>query len=648
MSALVGAALLGVGCVRKWAVYYAPVWSADGARLYYVTARAEGGMAVREVDVASRKGAVLTVGRLTSPPAAMALSPQRDKAACAVVVRQNGQAPTLRIHILSRAGNGDRVAWETACVRGVVDLCWAPDGRSVFVAADRSGGSGLFRVPAEGGAAQAVAIGLAEVRDPAASADGRRVAFVGREKPGEPWSLYVASADGSSRKVAASAIFREHGAGYGPAWSPRGDLLAYVAERYLCPGRAEILLWEPATGGSRPLARTLAGGCIAPAWSPRGDSIALVSLPLGVGPDGPGTRGLPADILVMDAAGKGTLTVTADGLANLMPSWSPDGRFLAFGTCADPGLGPHVVQIASVETGKVSLAEEGPEGEFLLALARHGRSGLPAPARLAALALRMTDRGMLARAAPVLAGLFAEAGDWGRAAEWARRAGVRPGLEAPAGLDALGAALAACRRAATGGTKGGGAARAAVEAAKLAAAEGDHWRATRLLLDTLMSQAPAAVRREALRLLTVGRLQRLEPLAYDVAEVVQLAAFGFLEAAIAQGERLRLAVAASPEGAATLRRALAEAFEGLTAYHLARGDIAAARQTLGRWVRGASRADDLPRALAWLATSCRQAGDEKGLVEVLSHLAAEFPDRPEGAQARRELLLLDTRRQAGQ
>ncbi len=573
------------------------------------------------------------------------LSPQRDKAACAVVVRQNGQAPTLRIHILSPAGNGDKVAWEAACVQGVVDLCWMPDGRSVLVAADRVGSSGLFRVPADGGRAQAMAGGLAEVRDPAASPDGQRVAFVGRGKPGEPWSLYVASADGASRKVAVPAVFREHRVGYGPAWSPRGDLLAYVAERYLCPGRTEILLWDTSGGGSRPLARTLAGGCIAPAWSPRGDSIAFVSMPLGVGPDGPGTGGLPADILVMDTAGKGTLTVTADGLANLMPSWSPDGRFLAFGTCGEPGYEPHVVQLASVETGKVSLADGGPEAEFLLALARHGRSGLPAPGRLAGLASRMTDREMLAFAAPVLAGLFARAGDLANAVAWARRAGVRPGAGALAGFDALRAALAAYRKAAVGGPKGGDAARAAVEAAKLAALDGDHWRAARLLLDTLMSQAPAGARREALRLLTVGRLQRQDPLAYDVAEVVQLAAFGFLEAAIAQGERLRQATAGHLDGRAMLRRALAEAFEGLAAYHLARGDVAAARQTLGRWIRSASRADDLPKALAYLAASYRQAGEERSLVEVLSHLAAEFPDRPEGAQARRELLLLDTRRQ---
>ncbi|HUT34511.1 MAG TPA: hypothetical protein VNE39_13575 [Planctomycetota bacterium] len=815
--------------MRKWPAFYAPVWSANGATLYYVALRPDGGLAIREVDVASRKGGELTTGRFQTPPAAIALSPQGDKVACAAVARESGGPPVLRLHVLSAAGSADRVAWEAPCGQGRADICWLPDGRSLLVAADRPAGWSLHRVPAEGGAARAIAADLFEVRGPTASPDGQRVAFVARARAGEPWSLYVASAGGGSCKVVAPAIFREYGVGYGPVWSPRGDAVAFVAERYLCPGRSEIVLWDPAAGVVRPLARNLAGGCIAPAWSPSGDSIAYVSLPLGVAGDGPGASGYPADILVAEASGQTPRTLVADGLANLMPSWSPDGRRLAFTTCGEPEADPHVVRLAELETGTVQLAEDCPDAELLLALARYRRGGAPALAGLQAAAARATGPDVATLAARVLADGFAASGEWANAASAARKAAesrdaqaglhalrllaraqmrlgnpkgalataeailsrgadgaaqalreaLRSGIETaqrleaevrdapspvvlqaladthlrqlgnprgaldllfrlakefpqgshlraaaesvlgcagelggqavsyrvlewaagqlgadtltpsqrlllaqaaaangdgraalrwlaplasgpvPAGLrspaaeaflaaaDQLAAipgapeVLSAYRRAMALGS-GGVAARAALGAARLLARGGGHWEATRLLLEALAPQAPPAVRREALRLLAVGRLQRRDPLAYEIAEVAQHAAFGFLDAAIARGEQLEPAVAVDPARRAALRQALAEAFDGLVAYHLARGDAGSARGVLARWLRGASRGHDLPRALAQLAACHRTAGDTRSLVEVLSRLAAEFPDRPEGAQARRELLLLDT------
>ncbi len=63
-----------------------------------------------------------------------------------------------------------------------------------------------------------------------------------------------------------------------------------------------------------------------------------------------------------------------------------------------------------------------------------------------------------------------------------------------------------------------------------------------------------------------------------------------------------------------------------------------------RWLRWARRDDDLPRALIRFAACQKLAGDAKAHVEALARLAQEFPDRPEGAEARRELLLIDTAR----
>ena len=834
---MLATALVLTGCVRKWPAYYAPVWSPDGKKLCHAAARGDGKLTIREIEVASGKGAEVVAGRFPAPPVAMALSPQGDQVACAVMVSAKGQKPTLRVHILSPGGEGDRVAWEGPCERGVADLCWAPDGRSLVFAADAAGGGLLCRVPANGGhpelatgRASPVASDFADVRAPSVSPDGQRVAFVAQTRPNGLWSLYVAALDGGARKLAVPDLFACYEVGYWPAWSPRGDAVAYVAERYLSRGFAELWAWEPASGRRRSLAGTLAGACIAPAWSPRGDAVAFVRLPFGSGPEGPGSAGHPADIVAVDAKGENEQTLVADGLANLMPAWSPDGATVAFGTCGEPSSGePHAVRLATVGGGAVRLAENSPEAQFLLAWAGAERGNGRQLAAAAAIAPQIRDAWLAGRAHALLAARYASQRQWSNAAAHAARAANSPrreerlqalqllataqmrigdpnaalaaldrllsqggdesarllrqclaeGIEAAgqteaqlakgptpallvrlatlqlrdlgnprkavdllfrvlkdlptgphlrevapllfASYEELGAqaasyrvlewaagligqagltrdqciliaeaaaangqaqaalrwldrlpqegaddamaermarvclraaeqlhggeasseALAACRRAAAG-RHGPLAARASLEAGKLLAAAGDHWEASRCFLAALAPQAEPAVAREAIRLLTAGRIQRRDPLSYDIARVAQLVAFGYLDSGVGLGEELLAGLPKDDPRRAALRRHLAQGLEKLAQYHLARGSVAAARDVIGRWLRHASREDELARALVQLAALQKAAGERQALVETLSRLAIEFADRPEGADARRQLLRLDT------
>jgi len=163
-----------------------------------------------------------------------------------------------------------------------------------------------------------------------------------------------------------------------------------------------------------------------------------------------------------------------------------------------------------------------------------------------------------------------------------------------------------------------------------------------LLLAAVGPTAPPATRREALRLLTTGRLKRLDPLAYDVGEVAVAETLGFLPAAVERGEALLRPMAPGHPCRELLRRAVAAACDGLFAYHCACGDLAAARAAVGVWLRWARPDADLPAALSRLAAWQRLSGDERGRVETLSRLAHDFADQPEGAEARRQLMLLDT------
>lgn len=204
---------------------------------------------------------------------------------------------------------------------------------------------------------------------------------------------------------------------------------------------------------------------------------------------------------------------------------------------------------------------------------------------------------------------------------------------------AFGKALAAWRRAAALRVPPL-AARAAVLAGEVLAKAGRHGDAARHLLAALAPQADPETMRRARRALAVGRLRRLDPVAYDAAHVGQLAVFGFLGRAVALGEQT-LGGLPMDDTRRELGRHVADAFDGLVAYHLAAGDVERATGAVGRWLRLASPKDDLPRALAHLAACQELAGQHRARIETLSRLAIEFADRPEGAEARRELRLLN-------
>ena len=813
------------GCLWRSPAYYTPAWSPDGQKLYYVAARPDGTLSVRRVDLLNKEAGELAAGSFPEPPVAMALSPKGDRLACAVLVRRNGRPQSLRLHVLSQGGAGDRVAWQSPTVEGVVDLCWMPDGQAVMVAADRPGGPGLWLAPANGGTPRPLAADLTEVRLPAVSPDGAQAAILARPNPKGLWSLHVLSLDTGRHRVAAPALFRTCRVGYGPAWSPDGRSLAYVAERYAAEGSAEIWLWDAAKGQRRALARTLAGTCFAPAWSPKGSLLAFVRLPFGCGTAGPAAPGCgdrPAEIVVVDAREGRQRPLVADGLANLMPAWSPDGATLAFTSAADPESGQHVVRLVDIESGRIRLAEESPGARFTLAMAHHAR-GSPTGLREALEQLaQIADSPARAIAHRQIAEVYAGLGQWRLVADHAREAAKAEGppgerarkllVEAEMRLGKPGAALqtasalaaepkdseaqklaarlrsgledadrlrkqlaakptprllhqlADVTRSGLGNPRGalglyfglldqhpdypraaevaaalfdcyahlrahrasyrllarmadlvgdgaltadhmllladaaiaGGkpdaarawldrlpreadaaraaelwcrlaesevarampdAARAAwthaaqaegpigaeasVAVARLLAQAGAHQEAARLVLAGFRPEATVPTMRAAMQLLARAQLQRTDPVAYGVARIGQLVAFAYYESAAKAGEQLLTGLPANDRQRATLRRHLAAAFDHLATYHIASADVTDAYEVTRRWLRSAAADDDLPRALATLAACHALRGDRRALVDTLTRLTLEFPDRAEGVAARRQLLLLD-------
>ena len=112
-----------------------------------------------------------------------------------------------------------------------------------------------------------------------------------------------------------------------PAWSPDGRTIVFVSWR---DGNGEVYAMDANGSSPRNLTQNPAKD-VRPAWSPDGRSIAFVSIrdrhqrmqrEFG--------RPEPSDIYVMNADGSGKRNLTRDRANDDLPTWSPDGRRIAF------------------------------------------------------------------------------------------------------------------------------------------------------------------------------------------------------------------------------------------------------------------------------------------------------------------------------
>jgi eukaryotic-like serine/threonine-protein kinase len=151
--------------------------------------------------------------------------------------------------------------------------------------------------------------------DPAISPDGKQIAFVRRE--GKELDIFVQRVGGQN------AVNLTRGSGFDnrePAWSPDGARLAFRSER---DGGGLFVM-----GASGEALRKLIPEGFDPAWSPDGKWIAY--------DDGPSDDpyhmlGSVNSIHSVDVASGATRVIYSGGsLGAALPSWSPDGRRIAF------------------------------------------------------------------------------------------------------------------------------------------------------------------------------------------------------------------------------------------------------------------------------------------------------------------------------
>jgi TolB protein len=185
---------------------------------------------------------------------------------------------------------------------------WSPDARSLAFTSYKQGYPDLYRAfPFERRPEQTLAAFAGINTSPAFSPDGRSLALT-LSKDGNPEIYVLDLVSGTLRRLT-----RHAGIDTDPTWAPAGQMLAFASDR---GGAMHVYVMDPQGTNVRQL--TTSGFHTQPRWSPRGDMIAYTQ------------RTGAHEIWVVDADGSNARRLTNGGGDNQSPTWSPNGRHIAF------------------------------------------------------------------------------------------------------------------------------------------------------------------------------------------------------------------------------------------------------------------------------------------------------------------------------
>jgi TolB protein len=167
-------------------------------------------------------------------------------------------------------------------------------------------------------------------------------------------NLFVSNADGTSERP----LTQSGSLDYNPAWSPKGAWIGFTSER---AGSADLYRIHPDGTGIERLTDDPAYDDQA-AFSPDGGKLVFVS-----------TRaGGRANLWVLDISTHKTQALTTGNGGDFRPSWSPDGRWIAFSSDRDSSLPDakgrwerlHLVDIYLIHPDGSGLRRISPHGDF--------------------------------------------------------------------------------------------------------------------------------------------------------------------------------------------------------------------------------------------------------------------------------------------
>jgi TolB protein len=226
-----------------------PAWSADGARLAYVSFESQKAVVwVQSLATGERRKVADFRGSNSAP----AFSP--DGRALAVALARGG---VTQLHLLQLA---EPSAAPVPIARSnAIDTepVFAPDGRSLYFVSDRGGGPQIYRAGVDGREVQRISFDSAYAVSPAVSPDGRQLAYVSRQ--GNAYRLVLQDLSTGAVTPLTDTVDDES-----PSFAPNGRLLLYATRQR----GTDVLMTTTLDGRIKTRLLTSGADMREPAWGP--------------------------------------------------------------------------------------------------------------------------------------------------------------------------------------------------------------------------------------------------------------------------------------------------------------------------------------------------------------------------------------------
>jgi len=195
---------------------------------------------------------------------------------------------------------------------------WSPDGKRIAYCSMKKLNTDVYIINADGSNQTRLTDNPAFDAYPSWSPDGKKIAFSSMRDGN--MNVYIMNTDGSNQTM----LTNDPAHDVMPQWSPDGKKIAFQTTRH---GKEEIYVMNSdGTNETRLTNNPAVDLCLS--WSPDGKKIAFASKR----DDDPNSEIFYGDseIYVMNADGSNQTRLTNDPSFDMAPSWSPDGKKIAF------------------------------------------------------------------------------------------------------------------------------------------------------------------------------------------------------------------------------------------------------------------------------------------------------------------------------